>query len=89
MNGAVSHPKGEHMKRRLAVVTSVAAIAVAASATPAAADQKPTPNNRCGAANMVNENSAPHMAQAMALHTNEHGDAGMFAAVARTRCESA
>ena len=75
------------MKRRLAVVTSVAAIAaVGVSAAPAAADQKPTPNNRCGAANMMNENSAPHMVEAMMLHTNEHGDAGMFAAVARTRC---
>jgi hypothetical protein len=75
------------MKRRVAVLTSVAAIAsTALSAAPATADQKPTPNNRCGAANMVNEHSAPHMVEAMMLHTNEHGDAGMYAAVARTKC---
>lgn len=77
------------MKRRFAVLTSVAAIAsVAAGAAPAAADQKPTPNNRCGAANMVNEHSAAAMMTAMAEHTAAQGDAGMRAAVARTRCES-
>lgn len=75
------------MKRRLAVVTSIAAIAaVGVSAAPAAADQKPTKNGRCGAANMMNENARPHMLKAMAEHTAPQGDAGMFAAVARTSC---
>lgn len=77
------------MQRRLAVLTSVAAIAsVAVGAAPAAADQKPTPNNRCGAANMVNEHSAEAMMTAMTEHTADQGDAGMRAAVARTRCDT-
>lgn len=73
------------MKRRLSVL-SVAAVALAVSATPAAADQKPTPNGLCGARNMVNEHSRDAMLTAMMEHTNHHGDAGMFAAVARTTC---
>lgn len=75
------------MRRRLAVLTSVAAIAsVAVGAAPAAADQKPTPNNKCGAANMTNEHAFEAMMTAMNEHTAEQGDAGMRAAVARTRC---
>lgn len=75
------------MKRRFAVVTSVAAIAaVAASATPAAAAPM-TPTGFCGAQNMVNVNARPHMVEAMADHTNAHGDAGMVAAVVRTSCD--
>ena len=76
------------MKRRIAVLISVAATAsVAVGAAPAAADQKPTPNNnKCGAANMVNEHSAEAMMTAMDEHTADQGDAGMRAAVARTRC---
>jgi hypothetical protein len=77
------------MKRRLAVVASVAAIAGAVTASPAAAGPNPTPNDgRCGAANMANENAAPYMAEAMNEHTDEHGDAGMFGAVANSSCES-
>ena len=74
------------MKHRRAVISLVAAVAVAGSATPAVADQKPTPNGLCGARNMVNENSRDAMLTAMMEHTNAHGDAGMFAAVARTTC---
>ena len=76
------------MQRRLAV-SSLAVIAMAASASPAAADQKPTPNGLCGARNMVNEHSRDAMLTAMMEHTNQHGDAGMFAAVARTACDAA
>lgn len=36
----------------------------------------------------MNENAMPHMLEAMTLHTAPQGDAGMFAAVARTRCET-
>lgn len=75
------------MKRRLAVVSSIAAIA-AVYATPAAAGQNPTPNGLCGAKNMVNENSRDAMVTAMMEHTNYHGDEGMAAAVARTSCDS-
>ena len=75
------------MKRRLAVVTAIG-IAVAVGPSPAVADQKATPNGLCGARNMVNEHSRDAMLTAMMEHTNYHGDAGMFAAVARTRCES-
>ena len=74
------------MKRRCAVVSLVAAVAVTVSATPAAADQKPTPTGLCGARNMVNDNSRDAMLTAMMEHTNHHGDTGMFAAVARTTC---
>ena len=77
------------MKRvtaRVAAIAVLGAGALAASAAPAAAQPKPTPNEQCGARNMMNEHAAPHMVEAMALHTNEHGDAGMVAAVIRTRC---
>lgn len=80
------HPKEEHMKRRCVVTSFVAAVAVAVSAAPAMADQKPTPNGLCGAKNMVNENARDAMVTAMAEHTNAHGDAGMAGAVARTAC---
>lgn len=76
------------MKRRCAV-SFVAAVAVAVSAAPAAADQKPTPNGLCGAKNMVNENSIDAMRTAMMEHTNYHGDAGMTGAVVRTTCAPA
>ena len=79
------------MKRRLAVVTSVAAIAVAANATPAAArPTHPTPNSPsstnlwCGAENMRAAGS--HMAEAMMEHTAPQGDAGMYGAIANTQC---
>ena len=35
---------------------------------------------------MVNEHSREAMLDAMMNHTNEHGDAGMFRAVALTAC---
>ncbi len=73
--------KGDHMKRRLATVTSVAAIAVAVAATPADAGHR---EDWCGAENMRHAGS--HMAYAMTYHTNQHGDDGMNAAVARTGC---
>ena len=77
------------MKRvnaRMAMMAALAVGALAASASPAAAGPRQTPNERCGAANMMNEHAAPHMIEAMAAHTAPQGDAGMFAAVARTRC---
>lgn len=69
------------MRRRLAVVTSVAAAAVALSATPAAADPNHPPRDPtwCGAENMRSAN--PHMRIAMRDHTAPQGDAGMFGAV--------
>jgi hypothetical protein len=45
-----------------------------------------TPNGLCGARNMVNEHSREAMLDAMMNHTDEHGDAGMFLAVALTAC---
>jgi hypothetical protein len=74
------------MKRRLAVVTSVAAIAgLGVSAAPAAADQKPSRWGLCGARNMVNPNALPGMMNAMG-NTPVQGDTGMFGAVANTTC---
>ena len=56
---------------------------------PVAAGRIPTPNDgRCVAANMANEHSAEQMAEAMMLHTGEHGDAGMFKAVAESSCDT-
>ena len=74
------------MKRRLAVVTSFAALAVAVSATPAAADPNhPAPDpDWCGAENMRRAN--PHMATAMEEHTAPQGDAGMSGAVGNAPC---
>jgi hypothetical protein len=65
---------------RLATTTLLSAVALASTASPAAAQPGPTPNGFCGAANMLVAGEA--MINAMALHTNEHGDAGMFHAVA-------
>lgn len=74
------------MKRRLAVVTSVAAAAVALSATPAAADPDHPPRDPtwCGAENMRSAN--PHMGIAMRDHTAQQGDDGMTRAVANAPC---
>ena len=77
------------MKRvttRVATTAVVGVIALAASAAPAPAAQKPTPNGLCGARNMMNENARPHMLAAMMNHTNENGDRGMFHAVAVSSC---
>ncbi len=70
------------MKRRLAVGTSVAVVAVAMSATPAAAHPDHPPHNPdwCGAQNM--RSAYTHMTDAMMDHTAPQGDAGMFGAVA-------
>ena len=69
------------MKRRLAIVTSVAAVAVAVGATPAAAHPNHPPHNPawCGAENM--RAATTHMRDAMVLHTAPQGDAGMMGAV--------
>jgi len=79
--------EGEHMmKRRLAVVTSVAAVAVAVGATPAAAHPNHPPHNPawCGAENM--RAATIHMRDAMVLHTAPQGDAGMMGAVENAPC---
>lgn len=67
------------MKRRLAVVTSVAAIAVAVSATPAAA------GHECGPMNMKHGGSHGGMQNAMS-HVAPQGAAGMFGAFANAPC---
>ncbi len=74
------------MKRRLAVVTSVAAVAVAVSATPAAAHPNHPPHNPawCGAENM--RSAYTHMKTAMTEHTAPQGDEGMEGAVANRPC---
>ncbi len=76
------------MRRVSACVATTAGLALgvlAASASPAAAGPPdPAPSGWCGAANMRNAGQA--MADAMMYHTNEHGDAGMFRAVARSAC---
>jgi hypothetical protein len=51
-----------------------------------ASGPRPTPNGLCGAMNMVNEAAAPHMIEAMTLHTAEQGVAGMWTAVAASAC---
>ena len=71
---------------RAAAVAAVTLGMLAASASPAAAGPTQTPNGKCGAANMANAGEA--MANAMALHTDEHGDAGMMHAVAVSACRS-
>ena len=71
------------MKRvipRVATAAVLAVIALPATASPAAAGPNPTPNGFCGALNMLMAGEA--MVNAMVLHTNPHGDAGMFHAVA-------
>lgn len=74
------------MKRRLAVVVSVAAVAVAVSATPAAAHRNHQRHNPewCGAENM--RSAYTHMKDAMMDHTNENGDMGMARAVGNAPC---
>ena len=77
------------MKRgtaRMATIAVLGLTALAAGASPAAAAPKPTPNARCGAANMLNPNALPHMLEAMMEHTAPQGDAGMFNAVAVSAC---
>ena len=90
-SGGRREAEGKPFKRRFAVATSVAAVVVAVSATPAAArPTNPTPNSPsptnqwCGAENMRAAGS--HMAEAMMLHTAPQGDAGMFGAIANTQC---
>ena len=75
------------MKRltaRLAAATLLS-LGLVTSASPVAAAPV-TPNGLCGARNMVNEHSRQAMLDAMMNHTDEHGDAGMFRAVALTAC---
>ena len=75
------------MKRpitRLAAATLLF-LGLVMSASPVAAAPT-TPNGLCGARNMVNEHSREAMLDAMMNHTDEHGDAGMFRAVALTAC---
>jgi Spy/CpxP family protein refolding chaperone len=75
------------MKRptaRLAAATLLS-LGLVVSASPVAAAPV-TPNGLCGARNMVNEHSREAMLDAMMNHTDEHGDAGMFRAVALTAC---
>ncbi len=69
---------------RVAMTAVLGVTALAASVSPAAAAPSQTPNGWCGAANMRNAGEA--MADAMTYHTNEHGDAGMFQAVAVSAC---
>lgn len=54
--------------------------------SPAEAAARPSANGLCGAKNMVNPSAAPHMAEAMALHTAPQGDYGMMGAVAASSC---
>lgn len=69
---------------RAAAAAALALSILAASASPAAAGPTQTPNGWCGAAHMRNAGEA--MANAMAFHTDEHGDAGMMHAVAVSAC---
>jgi len=71
---------------RAAATAALTLSMLAASASPAAAGPTLTPNGKCGAANMANAGEA--MTTAMALHTDEHGDAGMMNAVAVSACRS-
>ena len=70
------------MNRRLAAVTSVVVVAVAVSATPAAAHPNHPRHNPgwCGAENM--RSAYTHMRDAMLYHTAQQGDDGMAGAVA-------
>lgn len=70
-----------------AVATGALALGMLVGASlPAGAGPRPTPNGLCGAKNMVNEHSIDAMREAMMLHTNWHGDAGMTTAVMNTTC---
>ncbi len=72
---------------RLGATAAVGLTALAVSAAPAFAGPSPTPSSgKCGAANMSNAGAA--MAVAMAEHTDEHGDAGMVQAVAKSACRA-
>ncbi len=53
-----------------------------------ASGPRETPNGLCGAANMVNQAAAPHMMEAMTLHTAAQGNAGMYTAVAASACSN-
>jgi hypothetical protein len=71
---------------RAAATAALTLSMLVASAAPAAAGPTQTPNGWCGAANMRNAGEA--MTNAMAFHTDEHGDAGMMHAVAVSACRS-
>lgn len=74
------------MRRRLAVVTSAVAVAVAITATPAAAHPNHPPHDQawCGAENM--SSAFTHMSDAMFNHTHDNGDSGMAGAVGNAPC---
>lgn len=74
------------MKRRLASVVCVVAVAVAITASPAGAHPNHPPHNPswCGAENM--RSAFTHMRDAMRDHTNENGDRGMVGAVSNAPC---
>jgi len=77
------------MKRVIGLTAAVVVLVVTALvgvASPAAAAARPSANGLCGAKNMMNPNAAPHMIEAMSLHTAPQGDAGMFHAVAVSSC---
>lgn len=77
------------MKRVIRLTAAAVVLVITAlvgGASPAAAAARPSANGLCGARNMVNPNSAPHMVEAMSLHTAPQGDAGMFHAVAVSSC---
>jgi hypothetical protein len=73
---------------RWLIAAVMSAMILALGSAPAAARTCPSPGTSlAGAANMANPNALPHMQQAMDLHTNSHGDAGMFrAVVVNTAC---
>ncbi len=77
------------MKRHIGHVASAIVLgftALLAGDSPAEAAARPSANGLCGAKNMVNPNAAPHMAEAMALHTAPQGDNGMMRAVGASSC---
>lgn len=69
-----------------AVGTAALAVGILVGSSSPAGAAPVTPNGLCGAKNMVNEHSVDAMREAMMLHTNEHGDAGMARAVMNTLC---
>lgn len=70
----------------LTFVASFALLPLALNPGAASAAPHPTPNGLTGACNMVNDAAAPHMFEAMALHTAPQGDAGMWHAVDVSGC---
>ena len=72
--------------KRFIVLAAMIVLVLTASGSPAAAAARPSANGVCGARNMMHPNAAPHMMEAMALHTAPQGDAGMFGAVAASSC---